>query len=276
MHNVAVFCTLSTIEFYYYEHLPKAKKIELEDDQAAATLPKEHDYLNQEYIQAKNDRMTKFRLIRKINNNFTSSSSFFTLTYAENMQDNNEAKKDFEEFNRSVRRAARRGSIKMDPNYKYVAVIEYQKRGAIHFHMIINSPWLDVRGLKKYWKHGIIRNESVKLREKNVNKGVDNVGAYLTKYVTKFERQQKYLNLYSCSKNLSDPKKMYLYGEDSETVKKLIAKYADAPRAMVNEYVSEFHGLIRYEQINIQRAAIESGSDTSMASHNHNSYMVLD
>lgn len=275
MHNVAVFSTLSTIEFYYYEHLPKVKKIEVEDDHAAATLPKTHEYKNSEYIQAYNDRITKFRLIRKINNNFTSNSSFFTLTYAENFQDNNEAKKHFEEFNRSVRRAARAGSVKIDPNYKYVAVIEYQKRGAIHFHMLINSPWLDVKGLKRYWKYGMIRNESVKLQEKNKNKGVDNVGAYLTKYVTKFERQQKYLNLYSCSKNLNDPKKMYLYGEDSEIVKKLIYKYRDAPRVIINEYMSEFHGLIRYEQINIHRG-LTGGSNSSMASHNHNSILLLD
>jgi len=269
MHNVAVFCTLSTIEFYYYEHLPKVKKIEVEDDHADQIEKQSEQKYSDQDKKYWNDRAAKFRLIRKINNNFTSDSSFLTLTYAENMQDNKRGKSDFEEFNRSLRRAARRGSVKMDPNYKYAAVIEYQQRGAIHFHMLINSSWLDIKGLKRYWKHGLIRNESVKLRNKNNDKGVDNVGAYVTKYITKFERQEKYLNLYSCSKNLSDPKKMYLYGEDSATVKKLIAMYADAPRAIKNEYVSEFHGLIRYEQINIQRSAIDGAGH--MANHpNHN------
>lgn len=269
MHNVAVFCTLSTIEFYYYEHLPKTQKIDVEDDHAEQVEKQSEQKYSDVDKKYWNDRAAKFRLIRKINNNFTSDSSFLTLTYAENMQDNKRGKADFEEFNRSLRRAARRGSVKMDPNYKYAAVIEYQQRGAIHFHMLINSSWLDLKGLKKYWKHGLIRNESIKLRNKNNDKGVDNVGAYVTKYITKFERKEKYLNLYSCSKNLSDPKKMYLYGEDSATVKKLIAMYADAPRAISNEYVSEFHGLIRYEQINIQRSAIDGAGH--MANHpDHN------
>lgn len=49
-----------------------------------------------------------------------------TLTYKENMQDRDTALRHFKEFVRRVRRFV--------PSFSYVAVLEAQKRGALHFH----------------------------------------------------------------------------------------------------------------------------------------------
>jgi hypothetical protein len=49
-----------------------------------------------------------------------------TLTYKENMQDRAVALRHFKEFVRRVRR--------LIPSFAYVAVLEAQKRGALHFH----------------------------------------------------------------------------------------------------------------------------------------------
>ena len=58
--------------------------------------------------------------------------SFITLTFSENITDLDYANKEFNNYTRKVRRVF--------PDFKYIAVPEFQKRGAVHYHILTNIP----------------------------------------------------------------------------------------------------------------------------------------
>lgn len=68
---------------------------------------------------------------------------FITLTYAENMQDIDQAMHDVKMLmKRTRRRSSNPAGSGRDREPKYIYVFEYQERGAIHVHMIANSAFL--------------------------------------------------------------------------------------------------------------------------------------
>jgi S-adenosylmethionine:tRNA-ribosyltransferase-isomerase (queuine synthetase) len=78
--------------------------------------------------------------------------------------------------------------------------VEFQKRGAIHFHMLCNLPYVDVNELAKVWKNGFIKLNRLD--------NVDNVGAYITKYMTKDNVDARLIGkkCYTMSKGLNEPR----------------------------------------------------------------------
>lgn len=176
---------------------------------------------------------------RLINANFTSESLFITLTYKKNMQDIESANNDLKKF---VQKMKRRQS-----DFKYVAVIEFQKRGAIHYHMLCNY-LLDWKTneerqnheleLGKIWAHGFVDIGY----KKN-----DNAGAYLIKYMTKDndDERLKGKKRYFFSRSLNQPEE--LIGADAIEV---IKTYESLPPVFTNEYFSDFHGTVNYYEYN--------------------------
>ena len=81
-------------------------------------------------IEHRNIIRTKLNCQRLAKANSKDWTSFITLTYAENMQDIKQAKIDLNYFIKNVKK------IKKD--FKYIAIPEFQKRGAIHFHLLSN------------------------------------------------------------------------------------------------------------------------------------------
>jgi len=83
----------------------------------------------QSYLNAKS------HIRRLVNANFVQKrSSFLTLTYAENVQDVKKAKQDFKLFIMRLNWSLYKVRVN---RLKYLAVYEYQKRGAIHFHIVL-------------------------------------------------------------------------------------------------------------------------------------------
>lgn len=118
-----------------------------------------------------------------INSNCIDASRirFLTLTYRENMQDSKKLYRDFDNFNRRLR--AKVG------HYEYITAVEPQERGAWHLHVILlfeSVPYLPVELLQSAWGHGFVKIEKVD--------GVDNIGAYLTSYLTNMDGK-KYARL---------------------------------------------------------------------------------
>lgn len=72
----------------------------------------------------------------------------FTLTYRENVQDREKVKKDFQRFVRLVRKGWK-GQEGLS-EWKYVAVLERQDRGAFHIHCAVKG-WQKVNFLRKAW-----------------------------------------------------------------------------------------------------------------------------
>lgn len=130
----------------------------------------------EEYSATVNQR-ARNKIRRLINANFTEDSLFITLTYAENMKDVDQGSYDLKKFLQKMKRKQK--------DFQYVAVVEFQKRGAVHYHMLCNyrieySTHAELqaheRALGKAWGHGFVDIGY----KKN-----DNAGAYLIKYMTK-------------------------------------------------------------------------------------------
>jgi len=108
------------------DELPTQLTLDLNDrqdprEQSEQTTPR----------QKKNIKRSIMGLRRLIQANLspTSRPLLITLTYAENMQEYQQAREDLESFISNLRFSF--------PLLRYVAVAEYQKRGAIHYHTLI-------------------------------------------------------------------------------------------------------------------------------------------
>ena len=148
-------------------------------------------------------------IIRLVNSN-KDLLSFITLTYAENMKDLSQSKADLHKCINKIQR-----NIK---EFKYLYVLEYQERGAIHYHMLCNYPIdfecaksnrrkpqcqkeAETRFMYDYWPHGFVDIRNLQ------EEGNTNVGLYVSTYIVK-SLQDVNMNgyrVYGYSRNLNKP-----------------------------------------------------------------------
>lgn len=163
---------------------------------------------------------------RLIWTNQTKYTKFVTLTYADTVLEVKQVQRDITTF---VQRMRRNGY-----EMRYLYVLEHQKErgnreendGCLHVHMLIfNDKYLDHETLEKRWGHGFVKI--------NALENVQNVGAYVCKYITKDNVTEFGRRTFACSNNLSRPKveRFYIEGfSDSttglhpETVRESIAE----------------------------------------------------
>lgn len=156
-------------------------------------------------------KKTISRLRDLINCNFFGADNelFITLTYRENMTDVKRLYKDFDRFYKKLKYRFK------DIEFCYISVIEPQERGAWHVHLLLKALNKDVLFIdndsvvSKLWGQGFTKTKRLK--------GVDNVGAYLSSYLTdvlnekgKKKGARLYLypagvNIYRCSRNCKRP-----------------------------------------------------------------------
>ena len=157
-------------------------------------------------------RRTKQRIRNLINSNIDDNTSFLTLTFSENVTDVPMANKELKKFIQRLSYYYK----KNDRELKYLGVIEFQDgkeyidkngevkkgigRGAIHYHILLfNAPYINFQKLANVWNNGFI----------TINKidDVDNVGAYVCKYMGKDidDTRLKGKRRYFYSKNLTEP-----------------------------------------------------------------------
>ncbi|WP_260858181.1 hypothetical protein [Bacillus sp. FJAT-22090] len=116
-----------------------------------------------------------------INNNFEGKGNelHLTLTYAENMTDTKRLHIDFKNFIKRLKYQFRNEAL-----IEYINVVEPQGRGAWHCHVLmrfegIEKVYLPPKQLAELWGHGFVTIKSLK--------DVDNIGAYLSAYLTDME-----------------------------------------------------------------------------------------
>jgi len=109
------------------------------------------------------------RAIRRYINSNTDMTKFVTLTFAENITNVDVANYEFKKFIERLK--YKYGEI------KYISVVEFQRRGAVHYHLIINLPYVKASQLESIWNNGFIKVNRIR--------HCDNVGAYVSKYLTK-------------------------------------------------------------------------------------------
>jgi hypothetical protein len=107
-----------------------------------------------------------------------------TLTYRENVTDRERALKDFDSFRRRLKNAI---------PFHYVAVMENQTRGAIHFHIAVHGKQ-NYNLLRSVWQRVVGQQDGKQMGQVNVRnptdfgfgkKGVHRLAAYIAKYCTK-------------------------------------------------------------------------------------------
>jgi hypothetical protein len=237
-----IYVTQGIIEVYEYEKL-----------NLGGCPDRDGDGINSEdnYKARMRERRNKIR--RLICQNFDSESKFITLTF-----------RDTEEFDiRNVKECNQRFKLfikRMRYKYKdlkYVAVIEFQdknSRGAVHYHMICNLPYVKKQELAKTWGEGFVKINAIDK--------VDNIGAYVIKYMTaeSGDKRLQAENGYLRSQNLENPVELKSWvQEEQDNVKELIAMLSkETPSYGGKPYESEHAGKINYSQYNMNRVHRQS------------------
>jgi len=196
-------------------------------------------------------------VMRTINSN-QCLNKFLTLTFEENITDlnysNNELKKWIKRVNYQVFKTKK-------SEMRYVAVIEFQKRGAVHYHILCNLPYIDVNSLAETWGHGFIKLNRIKGDKKRFGSDeCDNVGAYVCKYMTKDndDERLKGRKSYLMSQNLDKPQEIYVGINEKDLLEQV---YGLEPfwYCKLNEtnyssaYTNDFTGTVLYNQFNLKR-----------------------
>lgn len=187
--------------------------------------------------------------------NFSENDTFMTLTFADNIQDITYADNEFKKF-------MKRFNYKYKSKSKFLAVREFQRRGAIHYHILID--WRLPAALKKEslrslereigtntWGHGYVNLRPLRGQKKG-DKPVDNVGAYLVKYMTKdlCKIKLSHNKLYLCSRNLERPT-IHVQEEAFQILKE--RHIEDFKQVFSNEYCNDYLGKIKYAEYNFKR-----------------------
>lgn len=226
-----------------------------------------------------NSLRQSFKKIREIiNSNFEGkpNEKHLILTYKENMTDHKKLYADLKKFVMALKY-----HFKDKTTIDYFTVPEPQGRGAWHAHMLLRfnqleSVWLPDELLKRIWTHGFSKTKALA--------GVDNIGAYLSAYLSDVELTQENfmdlefqevkvknveghekrfakgarlhmyppgMNLFRRSRGIVDPLKLEI---SYESVKKKIVESATPHYSQ--RYVIEhndFSNVIQYEQYNTKR-----------------------
>lgn len=135
--------------------------------------------------QVKSLKRTFKKLRELINTNFHGlpNEKFVTLTYKKKQRDHEQVYTDFKVWIKEVRR--KYGAC------DYINVVEPQASGSWHCHVLIKfyeleNNYLDYNEFRKLWKHGVFVN----VRDLT---DCDNIGAYLSAYLTDIELTDKTL-----------------------------------------------------------------------------------
>lgn len=199
-------------QLYYYNRLKIKKDKNLEEIKKKIDndfLIKKDNYIDKpekKIIEEKNINRSKFQFQRLVRTNESKFKTFITLTFKENITDVKEANYQFKKWVISIRR------LKKD--FLYIGVPEFQKRGAVHYHLLTNLdikenhniiiPQKDNKNCYdvKFWSYGFSSVFDVK----NIN-----VVGYMSKYMTKSCDNRLFAHRrYFYSRNLEKPEEFYL------------------------------------------------------------------
>lgn len=111
---------------------------------------------------------------------------FITLTYKENMQDYQQLQYDMKLFLKNQRN-------NISKEFKYIYVVEKQKRGALHIHMITNDAITIQKNrynkrTLKYWPHGYDNIQDIDIKDSNETDLNFKPFLYMYKYMNKSEK----------------------------------------------------------------------------------------
>jgi len=182
--------------------------------------------------------------------NFDNTSKFVTLTFKDGLPfDITDVKACNTAFN------AFRGRMKRRfPEFKYLTVIEFQDkngRGAVHYHMVCNLPYIKKSELATIWGNGFVKINAIDK--------VDNVGAYISKYMAKDldDTRLQGLKAYQYSRSLKKPVELTNWrDEDRYALDDVLAVLDEKKPSYAATYESSQAGQIVYTQFNLTKESI--------------------
>ena len=185
-----------------------------------------------EVVVKKPEKLSEFavyrcrRKIKWLINSNPDMNKFLTLTFAENVTDLQLCNEKFKAYIRKLKI--------LYPNFKYLVVPEFQKRGAVHYHIVLNIDYTHHHVLEDLWGHGFIKIKRLKKKT--------NIGLYMSKYIGKNLDDTRYINnkKYFTSRNLEKP--MIFYSRDKNVNFLNLNKLEPVCIKPFNSY----HGLIKY------------------------------
>lgn len=201
-----------------------------------------NENMTDEKTKIENRKKTRIRarqsVSRLVNANASRMDKFITLTFKDNVTDIRQANKEFKKF-------IQRLNYNTKGRLMYIAVIEFQKRGAIHYHMLSNAPYIENEQLNALWGNGFVKINKID--------NVDNLGAYVTKYMNKDLKDDRLQGkrCFLTSKNLKREKEIY----NAEIIDELLPQF-DINRVYHKSYDSEYNGKVIYTQF-VLKSTIE-------------------
>lgn len=278
--NVTLTVTNSIIEVQYLEKYNNQNNIKkLNDDYYVILSTGEIRKFekNDDRLSNKNSFRQTFKKLRYlINNNFCGLDNelFLTLTYAENMQDSTRLYLDLNKFIKRLKY-----KFKDKSRIEYITVVEPQKRGAWHAHILIKFIDLDKiyipnALISSVWGLGFVNVQSI------AKMSVDNLGAYLTAYladlpiddipiheIDKFKKFKKVndkyfvkgarlklypkgMNFYRKSKGIKFPERFNILYSD---IKKYVGTVTPTYSKRLDLNTNDFCNTIIYHYYNLKR-----------------------
>lgn len=175
-------------------HIVEVQHMEKMNTQATIKKLDKHNYLHLQTGEIKEfklseNRAENFNSLRQtfkklrylINANYEGKPNelHVVLTYKENMTDTEKLYDDFRKFIQRLKY-----KYKNISSIDYISVVEPQQRGAWHCHVLmrfndLKSIYIKNKDLADLWGHGFVQVKSLK--------NVDNIGAYLSAYLTDVE-----------------------------------------------------------------------------------------
>ena len=195
--------------------------------------------LSPERIRKHNLAAAKRKLVRLMNNNFTSQDIHLTLTYNGTPPSFEQGKKDIRNFLRRVQRLRKKRGL---PDLMFIYTIEGgEGEGGARLHMhVILSGGISREELEQLWAKG--RANADRLQPDD--QGLAAVAMYIVK-----SKREKYSRMWSCSKNLKKPKESVSDTKLSNRRVKTLA--LDLP-AVGKEILEKLFAGYRYVELNVR------------------------
>lgn len=124
----------------------------------------------------KNVYINALRAKKKIrqlcNNNVDLLTKFITLTFAIDITET-----DIKLANSLFSKFIKRLEYSVNQKVEYLCVPELTQKGIIHYHMLCNIPYVDIKEIQKIWSHGIVYINKIE--------DINNVAGYISNYIDK-------------------------------------------------------------------------------------------
>lgn len=180
------------------------------------------------------------------------TAKFLTLTFRDHVTNLDQAHYEFKKF---IQRMNYMVFGVKSGNLRYTAIPEFTKQGRVHYHVIIyNIPFTHVDLIFKTWGNGWVWINKID--------NVDNVGAYVCKYLTKAQDDER-LRGRKCYFNSRGLFKPVVIEDEKKT--EIIKKSLPSEFMRVSkEYENEHLGKISYKQYNLKRVKKDTNLEESV------------